>query len=990
MTVNRGSFCNAPVRGVFAAAAIRLLACMAISTAACAPALAASGPPIWRGKTRPLTARAVRVGSLPLCFERNVGQADARVSLIGRSAGGAVFLTPTEAVLVRPRRPRTVREPGQNSSDLRRRTPDTSVLRMHLVGANARARPSAESLLPSTVNYFIGADPRRWRTHVATYRRARFHGIYPGVDLVYYGDGSRLEYDFDVASGADPGAIGLAFPGAKRVKLRRDGSLEVALRDGAARWLKPVCYQEIAGKRKPVRGRYVRNGRGGIGFALARYDRRRPLVIDPVLVFSTLLGGSGTDVGRGIAVDATGIYVVGETTSANFPVTPGAPQSAYNGAQDVFVAKLDPSGESLLYATYLGGTIYQDAGGIAVRDGLAYITGVTGPGFPVTPNAYRTDNSSSNAYVTKLARDGASLLYSTFVPGNGDNFGTGIAVDKAANAYISGFTSSTDFPIRGGFQTAIKPFPPPDAFLVRLDTTRSGDASLIYSTYVGGSTSDYGNAIAIDGTGVAYMTGKTYSPDFPVRNAYQGTQNASSGEAFLVAIDTNRSGDASLLYSTCLGGTGYEDGRAIAVDSAGGVYITGQTASPDLLVRNGFQRGYGGNKDAFVAKFNTHLTGDASLIYSTYLGDAGEEEGRGLAVDGWGDAYVAGYTSDAALHNHDAFLAKLSADGSTLRSIAILGGTSDDYGYAAALDVAGACYVTGQTASVDFPTTAGAFQAANGGGASDSFILELPATANIDDRPNTPGILFQNASTGELAAWQMSGPNLVRYRYLTPSVPGPPEWRVAASADFDRDGQPDLLFQNESSGQLVYWLMDGLSLRQVGFIEPSDPGAAEWKVVGAADLNGDGRPDLLFQNQRTSALVYWLMDGTSMTAVGFISPSDPGGPDWAVVATPDFNGDGQADLLFQNRTTGRLAYWLMRGTKQIEVGLIDPATPGPPEWRVVGSADLNGDGNPDLLFQNQANGKLVYWLMNGTALLQFGYLNPATPGDLPWQVAAPF
>ena len=455
-------------------------------------------------------------------------------------------------------------------------------------------------------------------------------------------------------------------------------------------------------------------------------------------------------------------------------------------------------------------------------------------------------------------------------------------------------------------------------------------------------------------------------------------QTSRAGTRFIVKVDTNRSGDASLIYASCVGGTGYEDGRAIASDSTGVATIVGQTASTDLPVRHAFQGAYGGNNDAFVARFNTNLSGDSSLVYCTYLGDAGNEDGRGVAVDARGNASVTGSTSSRASGEIDAFVANLSADGTTLRSMTSFGGSQPDYGYAIALDAAGAAYVTGATSSNDLPVTAGAIEP-QFIGLTDAFLVKLPAVAVTD----SPDLLFQNRVTGSIAYWLMNGPKLVEVGLVDPRGAGSPDWRVVGMADMNGDDSADLLFQNQTTGELAYWLMSNLAQKAVGPIAPSNPGA-NWKVVGLADLNGDGSPDIVFQNSSSGDIYIWYMSGTRMIARSYLNTPNPGNG-WRVAAIGDLNGDGRPDIVFQHASSGNVYVWYMRGDTMVSGGFLNPAYPGI-GWTVASLTDFDGDGRREILFQNAATGQLAYWVMNRLDLVYYDLPHPSDPGSPDWKV----
>jgi hypothetical protein len=603
-------------------------------------------------------------GKLPLSFEPNKGQTDARVKFLARGSGYSLFLTPQEAVLTL-NRGRVSQAMGWRVAPFEHNEPapdpppsTPAVLRMQLVGADPASPIVGVDELPGQSHYFIGNDPQHWRTHIDHYRRVRYEGIYPGVDLVYYGNQGQLEYDFVVGRGADPRAIKLTFAGAREVRLGAEGQLVLSFGDGQIQQLKPVIYQEVQGVRKEIGGGYRMEGQAQVSFEVGRYDKTRPLVIDPMLVYSTYLGGSGDDLGGGIAVDEDGfVYVAGVTTSLNFPTTPDAFQPAFAGGDaDVFVTKLNRSGTALIYSTYLGGSGFEttvSTVGFAVdKNGNAYVTGnTTSLDFPTTPGAFQTAfaGGDADAFVTKLNRNGTELIYSTYLGGSECSntaaicfdVGFAIAVDEASNAYVTGPTDSTNFPTTpGAFQSAFAGgFS--DTFVTKLN--RTGTA-LLYSTYLGGSSFDPGRDIAVDKAGNAYVVGDTGSPDFPTTpGAFQPAFGGGDVDVFVAKL--NRIGTA-LVYSTYLGGSGFDftDVNGLTVDEKGNAYAAGATDSPNFPTTPGaFQTVFGaGEGDSFVTKLNR--TGTA-LVYSTYVGGSGFDAYTGIAVDKNGSVYTTGYTN---------------------------------------------------------------------------------------------------------------------------------------------------------------------------------------------------------------------------------------------------------------------------------------------------------------------------------------------------------
>jgi hypothetical protein len=665
-------------------------------------------------------------GKLPLSFEANLGQTDARVKFFSHTSRYALFLTGNEAVLaLHSSNPKTNEKilgiPHTSQTNMAFARSGT-VLRMKLRNSDPEAKVTGEDELAGTNTYFIGNDPKNWRSNVPTYAKVRYEGIYSGIDLVYYGNQRQFEYDFIVAPGADPHRIAFDVHGAKRIRQDELGDLIFEMGQGEVRWHRPVVYQEKDGKRQEIEARYAITDRNRVGFVVAGYDLRRSLYIDP-LIYSTYLGGSGEDVGFGVAVDSDGnAYVTGATASANFPVTPGALQTTYGakpGYPYAFVTKINPSGSALVYSTYLGGNILNQGFGIAVDSlGNAYVTGDTEGGFPVTPGAFQTTcplkGTENASFVAKLDSTGSALVYSTYLCGSGGTLSTGIAVDNSGNAYVTGYTVPTDFPVTpGAFQTTSGSGI--TAFVTALNP--SGSAAM-YSTFLGGSGESNSLGIAVDSWGDAYVTGYS-STGFPVTpHAFQ----TNCCGAFVTKF--NATGSA-LVYSTFLGGSG-DYGNGVAVDSVGNAYVTGHAGSDFPVTPGAFQPTYGGGQfNAFVTKINPS---GSALVYSTFLGGSGFDQGTGIAVDSAGNAYVSGYTgstnfpvtpgafqavcnggSNCATYA-DAFVSKLNPAGSALIFSTYLGGRNYEDGYGIAVDRAGNAYVTGDTKSGNFPITPSALQ----------------------------------------------------------------------------------------------------------------------------------------------------------------------------------------------------------------------------------------------------------------------------------------
>ena len=724
-------------------------------------------------------------GKLLLSFEANQGQTASEVKFLARGRGYALFLTGDEAVLelrkssvvsgqlfvgtkqnprVRTQGPE--RMGGRPTTDNGRRTNsltenrqsrvENQVVRLRLVGTKPNAAVTGSEELAGKANYFIGNDPKRWRTNVPTYAKVRYRNVYPGVDLEYYGNqGGQLEYDFIVAPGADPSVIALHVEAVREPPLRieANGDLVIPAKASEIRFRKPSVYQPDSGSSLVTRhsslvdGRFVLDADARIRFALGPYDHAKPLVIDPVLTYSTYLGGSGGDSGDAICVDSSGnAYVTGQTSSVDFP-TAGPLQASLNGFTNAFVSKLNPTGSALIYSTYLGGNGYDGGYGIAVdASGNAYVTGITSSSDFPTVNPFQASNNApflDTGFVAKLNPSGSALVYSTYLGGSGDGWSSGIAADSSGNAYLIGYTQSTDFPTVNPLQASNKSPSSGNGFVAKLNPSGS---TLIYSTYLGGSGGDSASGIALDSAGNAYVTGYTQSADFPTVNPLQATLNGSSN-AFVAEL--NPAGSA-LVYSTFLGGSGEDTGTAIAVDSSGSAYATGFTNSTNFPTVNPLQTtnkaAAAGNTTAFVAELNPAGT---ALVYSTYLGGSVQDQASGVAVDTSGNAYVVGNTSSKdfptvnpvqvtnnsagsgslGLAPATAFVAELNEAGSALIYSTYLGGSVQDQANAVAVDTSGNAHITGYTASLDFPTV-NPLQPANKNAqpsGSTAFVAELSA-----------------------------------------------------------------------------------------------------------------------------------------------------------------------------------------------------------------------------------------------------------------------
>ena len=711
---------------------MKRLSCLVLTLATCVGSfvLGQRSVSIERSATAPSTRSQTLYGRSLLSFERNVGQADPEVKFLSRGAGFAVFLDDREAVVV------LTAFAGRNAADtsgLQTQTGNTvhssSLLRLKWLGSIRSSPIPVGNEVPGKSNYFRGQDPAKWWSDIPHYARIR-QRVYPGVDVTYYGNHQQLEYDLKLAPGVDPSVIRLSVEGAREIRVSPKGDLAIETPSGEIRQRKPSVYQLI-GRKKFLRGHYVVRRQGEVGVEISNVDRTHALVIDPILGYSTYLGGGDVDEGFSVAVDEKGqTYIAGLTASVDFPVR-NAFQATEAGGLDVFVTKLDSDADRLIYSTYLGGSGDEQARDIAIdRQGNAYITGTTDSfDFPTKNPIQSSLGGGDDAFVAKLNPHGDDLIYSTYLGGSGGEFGTGIAVDDRGQAYVTGTTTSANFPTTiGAFQSTFQGGQ--DAYVAKLG--RDGK-SLIYSAYLGGVDDDQSDGIALDRDGHAYVAGITRSPNFPTENAFQNSL-AFGDDAFITKFD--KDGDR-LIYSTYLGGNAEDAADAIAVDKWGHAYVTGQTLSTNFPVKHAFQQKYAGGigSDAFVTKLDRD--GDR-LIYSTYLGGNGDDIpgfSKGIAVDESGDAFVTGGTTSSNFPIKDAlqahgnggetgFVTKFDSDGDSLRFSTYFGGSGEDFIDGIALDHEGNAYLTGFTISTDFPIR-NPFQRSFGGGSGDAFVSKI-------------------------------------------------------------------------------------------------------------------------------------------------------------------------------------------------------------------------------------------------------------------------
>ncbi|MCX6358481.1 MAG: SBBP repeat-containing protein, partial [Armatimonadetes bacterium] len=686
---------------------IAMLRRVALACPAALLALAASA-----GAAPHAALRAPRTATPPLTFERNTGHWPGEVQFVARSGQGMLFLTKREIVLSL------------------RKGDKAAALRLKRRGSNPKAVASGLEKQPGIVNYFIGNDPKKWRTKVPTYSRARLAGVYPGIDLVTYGaDKSRtLEYDFVVKPGEDPKQIRMTVSGARSLRTA-DGKLIASTSCGDVTLNRPYAYQTVNGVRKQVACSFSLE-RNTVAFQIARYDASRPLVVDPTLEYCTFLGGDATDNAYGVALDAAGAAIVcGRSYSAAFPTTSGVAQTSNGGGYDAFVTKLNSDGTALAFSAYLGGAGADQALAIAVDTaGVITVCGYTSGAFPTTTGAFQTAyGGGQDAFVTRLNAAGTELVYSTYLGKAGGDNANAIAVDSLGAAYVCGNTNGAFPTTPGAYDSTLGGSN--DVFITKLNATGT---ALVYSTFVGSTGSDTGYGIAVDSAGSATVCGNTSTGAYPTTTGAFQTVRGGLTDGFVTRLNPD---GTALVYSTYLGGLGADYPRAIAIGADGAVVIHGYTSSSDFPTTVGaYQTTRASGSDGFITKLDA--TGTA-LVYSTYLGGTSTEYSYGLALDAVGAPVVCGYvggagfpvTADALQATSggagDAYIAKLDASGATMLYGSYLGGSGGEYGLGVALDAAGAATVVGYTASTGFPTTAGAYQTTYGGGTFDGYVTKI-------------------------------------------------------------------------------------------------------------------------------------------------------------------------------------------------------------------------------------------------------------------------
>ena len=711
-------------------------------------------------------------GKVPLTFEANQGQTDPRVKFLTKGTGYSVFLTSGGMVLslrsedaqapvaasdpTKLGPPPTPPKPVPTQKNLK--SADTTLI-FNLVGSNPNPRVVGEEPQPGRANYFIGNDPKKWHTNVQTFARIRYKNVYPGIDLVYYGNHREIEYDLVVAPGADPSKIQFEIKGADKLNVDEQGDLVLTKASSNLHFKNPVVYQESAGVRTRLDGGYAMKDATHVQFNLAPHDSSKALVIDPVLVYSTYLGGRADDNVFGIAVDSTGsAYVSGQTLSSDFPLADPGSLNPY--ASHIFVTKLDVGGSNIVYSDYVGGNSSDYSAGLVLdSSNNVYIAGSTCSfDFPMV-NAFQSNiNGCYSGFVTKIAPDGASLIYSTFLGGSGGQWISALALDPSNEVYVGGYTSAQDFPMQSAYQSTVAAnengYWGNYAFLTKFS---ADGQSLVFSTYLAGNSNVvqdcyYGPCwpspfsqivgLAVDPSGNVYAAGNTNTYNFPTTlGVFQAADTTANNQQLGFVSKFTSSG--ALDYSTYFGGFSGDwlSLTGIAADSSGSAYVIGQAPSDGYFpvttssICDPETYGYGCSY-GFVTKFSP--AGD-SLAYSTFLGPYNYSFPAAIVLDASNNAYIAGYSSsssfalvngiEAYTNGNDALLVEIDPTGSTELFATFLGANGNEYPAAVALDSNGAIYVAGNTSSTDFPATQAAFQN-NLAGNLDTFVMKIgPSSA---------------------------------------------------------------------------------------------------------------------------------------------------------------------------------------------------------------------------------------------------------------------
>ena len=904
-----------------------------------------------------------------LLFEENRGQAAKGVGYVSRGLDRGIAVRPTGVDIYVPTGEKLA--PHQVSINFER--------------ANGGAKGEA---VEPTANVSGFVQGELVVTGLVNYRKVRYDNVWPGTDVVYYGTGHDLEYDIVLHPGADPGKVKLLFSGVQSLETNAAGELVIKAAGEEIVQRTPHIYQQIGDRKVDVAGRYHIGRDRRVSFEIAKYDHTQTLVIDPMLIYNNRAVGSNVlYFASGIAVDNSGFaYITGET----FPM-------GSSTFLNFFLVKLDTSGNILgsfyIAATggnTLGNAVTLDSAGNIYVAGQTYGTGVTsgcnGCGFQNT--LANAPNAALDAFLVVFAptfpvgpSSSNPITYATYLGGQGDDRATGIAVASPSAVYLTGSTTSTDFPRSQGPSSVSGTS---DGFLVKVDTTRTGASSKVWAEYVGGSGNDSGNGLAVDGSGNVYIAGSTTSPSsgfFPYPSGsglgFNASKTTTTLDGFLDKIDPT--GLTSLYF------TYFSNGQTSSVAVNGSTaYLAGFTAGNLAnITASAAQPTYGGGTyDAFLFRVDTSQTGSASLIYSTYLGGTGYDVAQGVAANN-GTAYVTGYTNGNfpvknAIQStyggglNDALYAVVNTNGSgatSLLSATYLGGAGDDRATGMVLGLGSISYITG---AIYDAGTVTAMKVLNNKGTPADF-----------DTNAIPDMVWMNNSSRQVTVNYFGGTggaSYIGWNWLNSA--GQPGWHLAAVADFDGNGIPDLVWVNDTTKQVTvnyYGGPGGTSLIGYNFLYQNAP--AGWHIVGAGDFNGDGVPDIVWQNDTTNQVVVHYFGGSmGATFTGWNFLNSQGIPGWHVVAVADFNGDGVPDLVWMSDTTHQVTVHYYTGAGGATYsGWNFLNSSGVPGWHIIGARDLDNNGTPDLIWFNDSTTQITvnyYGGTGGATLTGFAFLYP--------------
>ena len=866
------------------------------------------------------------IGKLDLSFEPNNGQFPSNIKFVSRGLNNSVIFNQDKIVFRFPdlssagekaqtKNDSDCRKTERNkilgcSRQMRNKVNFANELTMNLVGSKRTSKIEGAEKLAGTINYFVGNNSKNWHSGIPTYRKVVYHSVYSGIDQEFYGTEKDLEFDFIVAPGANPEVIEIKFKGQKKINIGEQGDLLFQMKTAEYVQLhKPIAYQTVNGAKQTISAEYEVKPNGHVRLKVGEYDRRLPLVIDPVLSYSSYLGGSGVDSAYGIAADADGnVYVTGVMNSNEFTNLEGT---------NVFVAKLNADGTQRTYLTIIaangdesGLDIYADA------DGSAYVTGVTSsPNFPqVNASQPGFGGGEEDGFIAKLSPTGSALTYSTYIGGTGYDAGFGITADSSGIAYVTGYTESSEF----------SSIPGSNAFVAKIAASGS---ERLYLSILGGDADDVGNSIAVGQDGSVYVAGSTNSPNFTTANAMQPV-NAGSRDGFFAKVNPVGSG---LTYSTYFGGSGNDQISDIAINATGEIFAVGTTNSPELSTLGG--------RDVFVGKFSANGN---ERVFMAILGGGSDDTGQSIALDSSGSIFVTGSTSSSnftkanALQENlagsqDAFVAKLNPLGSSLIFSTYLGGLGEDLGYGVAVDNQGGAYVTGSAKSNNL---GGQFPY---GGNGDAFVQK------ITDSSRRAVFDFDGDGKTDISIFRPSGGTGSEWWWLKSSTGGNAALRFGtatdrlAPVDFTADGKTDVAFWRPETGE---WFV----LRSEDFSFYAFPFGSNGDVPVPGDFDGDGRADAAVF--RPTTLTWYISKSTGGTdIVGFGASGDK-----PVVA--DYDGDGKADIaVFRPNGANGAEWWIRRSSNATVFATqfgssTDKAVP----------ADYTGDGKADVAFWTPSSG----------------------------------